>query len=229
MRNFIYGYVAYNYLTGTFSFIPEEWRPIKGYEGLYEVSNMGRVRSKQRPILMKNKKTRVQRGQPMKHFISSTGYFAVRLSNQGGCRNKLIHRLVAEAFICNPYNKPQVNHLDGDKQNPIINNLEWSTPEENMRHAYNYGLMNLPMGEGHCWHNVFGGMHPAAKSVIDTVSGHIYPSLRDAARSVGMNYSTLACKLNGSRGNDTTLMYSDQWHDAQDKTFGPNSYLFKRI
>ena len=100
----------------------EEWRTCKRYPR-YEVSNLGRVRHKG------NKPRRLQR--------DSQGYLRV-LINVGGRRNEnpCVHRLVAEAFVPNPHNKPEVNHIDGNKSNNAADNLEWSTRRENELHAY---------------------------------------------------------------------------------------------
>lgn len=107
----------------------EEWRPVKGYEGLYEVSNMGRIKS------LHYGEERV-----LKEVDDSHGYKFVNLSKQAR-KTKLVHRLVAEAFIPNPMNLPVVNHLDGDKHNNCISNLEWCTSKENTNHAIKSGLM----------------------------------------------------------------------------------------
>lgn len=107
----------------------EEWRPVKGYEGLYEVSNMGRVKSLYRG------KERI-----MSTSDDSSGYKRVKLTKQT-IKGKSVHRLVAEAFIPNPMNLPVVNHLDGDKHNNCVFNLEWCTMKENANHAIKTGLM----------------------------------------------------------------------------------------
>lgn len=107
----------------------EEWKPIKGYEGLYEVSNMGRVKS------LRYGKERI-----MSTPDDSSGYKRVKLTKQI-TKGKQVHRLVAEAFIPNPMNLPVVNHLDGDKHNNCVSNLEWCTKKENTNHAIKTGLM----------------------------------------------------------------------------------------
>lgn len=101
----------------------EFWRPIKGYEGLYEVSNFGRIKS------LKYGKERI-----LKPFNGNRNYLRVHLSKNNKPINAQIHRLVAEAFIENPKNKPFVNHIDFDQHNNKVNNLEWCTQSENCIH-----------------------------------------------------------------------------------------------
>lgn len=104
----------------------EIWESINGYEGLYDVSNLGRVRS------LKRATTRgIVLKQTMKH-----GYMHVCLSKENKPSTKSVHRLVAEAFIANPMNKPVVNHIDGDKTNNAVSNLEWATHSENELHSF---------------------------------------------------------------------------------------------
>lgn len=121
----------------------EEWRPVKGYEGLYEVSNMGRVRSLPRTVRKRGNKTSLYKGKLLKALDDLYGYKNVNLSKQTIKRKKRVHRLVAEAFIPNPMNLPVVNHLDGDKHNNCVSNLEWCSNKENTNHAIKTGLMKL--------------------------------------------------------------------------------------
>ena len=100
----------------------EEWRPIKGYEGLYEVSNTGLVRN-------------VVKGRYLKPGFDKNGYLKCVLSKGGKQRTVYIHRLVATAFIPNPDGLPQVNHRDEDKTRNVVDNLEWCTSKYNV----NYG------------------------------------------------------------------------------------------
>ena len=107
----------------------EEFRDIEGYEGLYQVSNLGRVKSfhKMNYKILKNR-------------ISTTGYFCVLLTKNTKSSRFKVHRLVAKAFISNPKNKKQVNHKNGIKTENIVHNLEWNTASENIKHAFKLGL-----------------------------------------------------------------------------------------
>lgn len=100
----------------------EIWKDIKGYEGLYQVSNTGRVK-------------RVATGRVLKGSKNAGGYITVKLSKHGVTSTKTIHRLVAETFIPKPENKPEINHIDEDKTNNKVDNLEWSTRKENINHG----------------------------------------------------------------------------------------------
>lgn len=109
----------------------EVWKDIKGYEGLYRVSNYGRVKSLKR-------NTACER--ILKPRLDKGGYLYINLSKNGICKSKKVHRLVGDCFILNLKHKPQINHIDGNKTNNYVNNLEWSTAAENARHAVDTGL-----------------------------------------------------------------------------------------
>lgn len=115
----------------------ETWKAVKGYEGLYEVSNFGNVRSVTRVIRFERRgsiATQVIEGKPLKPG-NSKGYKNVVLCNKDGKKTKGVHRLVAEAFIDNPLDKPEVNHIDENPSNNTVENLEWVTHVENSRHG----------------------------------------------------------------------------------------------
>jgi hypothetical protein len=111
----------------------EIWKDVVGYEGIYSVSNLGRVR---RELL----RTTGKPGKIMIPYIDHKGYERLQLTANGVRRKFFIHRLVATAFIPNPGNKPQVNHIDGIPLNNKLSNLEWNTASENQQHAHRIGL-----------------------------------------------------------------------------------------
>lgn len=114
----------------------EEWRNIPEYEGLYAISNLGRVKSLARIVKRKDGTRQKYETRILRHHISNKGYHQVELRKNSRSKYPLIHRLVAEVFIENPDNKPQVNHIDGNKGNNRIDNLEWVTSSENAIHAF---------------------------------------------------------------------------------------------
>lgn len=117
----------------------EKWKEIKGYEGYYEISDLGRVKSLARSWYSTSKRGNPKKcGTPekiLKPADNGTGYMIVNLSKNGKTKMKLVHRLVAEAFIENANNYPQVNHKDEDKTNNNAENLEWVTCIENLRYG----------------------------------------------------------------------------------------------
>lgn len=120
----------------------EVWRDIKGYEGLYQVSNLGRVRSLDRTIIRSNG-IKNHRKQVILKPKDKNHYYFVNLMNAGKGKTCLIHRLVAEAFIPNPENKPEVDHIDTDKTNNKVNNLRWVTKKENMNNPLTKEKMSV--------------------------------------------------------------------------------------
>lgn len=120
----------------------EIWNDIKGYEGKYKVSNLGRVKSKARKTKVGiNNVKEILRGEKiLKPLKLTKGYLGIKLYKDLVGKTIKIHRLVAEAFIPNTENKPQVNHIDGDKGNNKVNNLEWCNCKDNMEHSYEIGL-----------------------------------------------------------------------------------------
>jgi hypothetical protein len=162
----------------------ETFKPVIGYEGRYEVSNLGNVKSTVRV------KERV-----LKQVPTSVGYYQVNLSDGNKFTCYHTHRLVAKAFIQNPENKRQVNHKDGNKQNNTLSNLEWVTPSENGKHSYRLGLSNA-------WQkNQTGANTPTAKSVLQLdMQDNIIKEWEcglDAVRALGCDSSGISRCCNG--------------------------------
>lgn len=141
----------------------EEWRPVLGWEGIYEVSNRGRVRK--------------LGGQLLGTWLTQQGYVLARLSKPRELVR--VHRLVAEAFVSNPDAKPFVNHLDSNRANNHYTNLEWCTQAENLRHAALAGRM-----QRNYW---VGRRSPQAKPSDETAS-----EIRAAYRNGGVSHQYLA-------------------------------------
>lgn len=118
----------------------EIWKDVVGWEGLYEVSNMGNVRSVDRYLGHPKSPTGAFRKGKML-IPRSKKYADIHLWKNSKYVSTHVHRLVALAFIPNPENKPEVNHMDGNRLNNNVNNLEWVTKQENMEHAIRLGLM----------------------------------------------------------------------------------------
>lgn len=114
----------------------EQWLDVAGYEGFYQVSNLGRVKTVQR---YEPKRKRIIQ-EKIRTLVAVHGYLYCELWKEGKHKRYAVHRLVATAFIPNPKGKAQVNHIDGDKSNNAVTNLEWCTASENEQHAFDTQL-----------------------------------------------------------------------------------------
>jgi hypothetical protein len=115
----------------------EVWKEISGYEGYFEVSNLGNFRSKDRIIRYKTNGTRLYPGKPLKTETIVEGYQRIVLMKEAIKKRHMCHRLVAQEFVPNPNNKPYVNHINGNKADNRAENLEWVTQSENELHSHN--------------------------------------------------------------------------------------------
>lgn len=145
-----------------------EWRSVLGYEGRYEVSSCGDIRN----VRDKNY------GKVLRSWVDSWGYPSVCLYKHGKPQHKRVHRVVAEVFVY-PFVGEQVNHIDGNKSNNSVENLEWCNGSQNMSHAYKNGL------------------HKKAKPVKIVELGIVFPSIEDAARHINGKHSGIMRCIKG--------------------------------
>ena len=152
----------------------EEFKDIEGFENLYQISNLGNVKS-----------LNIRKGRILKPTKDKKGYLVVELCNTKECKRKVckVHRLVAQAFIENPQNLPQVNHIDEVKTNNAASNLEWCTNEYNI----NYGTRTERSAK------------KRSKQVLCTETNVIYPSIKEAAIQTGINDSDICRCCTGKR------------------------------
>lgn len=172
------------------SYEPLIWCPIPGYHNLYVINELGTVKSlhKRSTQAKKYGKTEVQY---IKTRISKDGYRQLRLMKDGKASTKSVHRLLAEVFIRQPQGRNVVNHIDGNKLNNQLHNLEWVSHSENMSHADKLGLSTFNR-----------------KPVFDNLRNKAYRSTTEAAIANGIPYHVLRAYLNGQRDNPTGLSYS---------------------
>ena len=150
------------------------WRAITGYEGYYEVSMTGRIRSLDRIVIDKRGGKRILRGHEMKLTRSAEGYLVVNLHKCGRSEVVGVHVIVATAFLPNPDNLPMVNHIDGVKEHNDVGNLEWATYSYNNFHALRKNLRR-PRG------------NEIAQLLEDGEIIEVYDSAADAERRTGIN------------------------------------------
>jgi hypothetical protein len=173
--------------------VEEIWKDVAGYEGLYEVSNLGNVRSVARTehVVQGNKEfDRTRNGRAMVPDVSKYGYARVSLCKNGAMKHYLVHRLVAQAFLPNPDDLPQVNHRNEDKGDNRVDNLEWCTC-----------LYNVNFGTGIQRRADTQKQGKRCKKVYQfTLDGKLvaeYPSLRGMQRATGFDYPNIREQIAG--------------------------------
>lgn len=165
----------------------EIWKDIPGYEGLYQISNYGSVKSLDRYVKHYKGGSKLIKGKNIAPKIDK-GYLRIKLCKLGEKKYYTVHRLVALTFINNPNNLPVINHIDGDKLNNHISNLEWCTISDNTQHAYDTGLCDEGKAKLSEYHK---------KPVRCTTTGKEFSSIQEAAKYYHINNSctiTKCCK-----------------------------------
>lgn len=180
------------------NFMKEEiWKDIIGYERLYQISNLGNLKSYPRNGTIKNHRL-------LMPAISRDGYFMYCLSKNNIHKSKPAHRLVAQAFIPNNESKPQVNHINGIKTDNRVENLEWVTASENTRHAYKLGLINNIKGE-----NVYN-----SKLSHDDIHAIFF------LKKLSITNKKIALMLNYSQSGIGKILKGKIWKSVTENYFG---------
>jgi hypothetical protein len=152
--------------------VHEIWLPVNGYEGIYSVSNLGRV--------MNSKTRRILKPAKLSH-----GYCNVSLRKNNKTKHFRVHRLVAMAFLPNPFSKESINHKDFNKENNSLSNLEWCTQKDNVRYSMHSGRFK-------------NGRN--AKMTLHLFTGIFFNNLREACIAYHRNYQNESKRLNGAKG-----------------------------
>lgn len=182
----------------------EIWKSVVGWEGIYEVSNFGQVRSISRLIARQDGSTQRFRQCILSPRKNSTGYLIVTLSDLSNGRRATVrvHRLVAEAFIPNPMSLPEVNHIDSDRANARVDNLEWVTPSQNRYHGYHFGSVSLPRRIGE---KTSSAKLDAGKVLEIRLLASRGVSSRQLAKKYAVNKTTILRLLSGETWSHVTL------------------------
>jgi hypothetical protein len=165
----------------------EIWKDIPGYEGRYQVSDLGNVKSLDIVLLKRDGKKVTKKGKIKAFYIDSAGYKQVHLYMNGNAKHCKIHRLVADMFIKGKKENLQVNHINGIKTDNRACNLEWVTQEENMKHAYSIGLQTP----------VNNGLSKKIAVLKNGIQIKEFPSIRELCREMNLDRRTVRRVITG--------------------------------
>ena len=157
----------------------EAWKDIEGYEGLYQVSSLGRVKGVDRYVKMNDGRTYHVKETILAAKSNNSGYLMAGLNGAEKKKSKTVHRLVAEAFVEKEQGKSEVNHINGNKLDNRAGNLEWVTRKENQQHASR--VVNM------------------GKKRVVRSDGTVFASMTEAAEATGVSVSLVSSLCNGYR------------------------------
>lgn len=187
----------------------EIWKDIPGYEGYYQASNLGLIRSIDRTIKTKYNKLVPLKGKILKQHIDACGYSYVSMYKNNKHSTLAVHRLVAMAFIPNPENKSDVNHKNCIKTCNVVNNLEWMTRSQNVKHAFDNGLGTK------YWEGKFGKHHHSSKKInqLDLNGNFIksWDGITEASRHLPVTRKGISNALTGK--SKTSAGYKWEYAD----------------
>ena len=183
--------------------VEEIWKDIPTYEGIYQASNLGKIKSLERIAIKKYRGNRVVKERIMLGTINEDGYLKVHFKNNNRNNSYFIHRLIAQTFIDNPYNKEQINHKDGNKLNNKVDNLEWVTNLENQQHAWRNRL------------KYYKGQNDIKVLQFNMDNKFIkeYKSITDAHKQCGISLGNICncCKGKRSSAGGYKWRYKNEW------------------
>lgn len=174
-----------------------QWASPPGYEGLYEISTIGQVRSCDRIVTEGSGRSRHLKAREKIHTVDSRGYHTVSLYKDGVESIKLVHRLVAETFIPNPDNLSQVDHIDGNKDKNWVSNLEWVSLSQNITHAHSEGLISTPSAQIQRMSAASAKARAVAVRCVD--DGLAFSSMQEAAEHYNIKISAVYDSVHDGR------------------------------
>lgn len=188
----------------------EIWQEIRGYEGLYKVSNLGRVKSENRVVMRGNGAPQTFSEKIIAQRDNSNGYYRVALWKDGKQEYRFVHRLVAEAFVQNVDNKPVVGHIDFDRHNNKAENLRWCTQAENLGRSREFGRIKSNISE-----EMRRKQKERASKPVRRSDGKIFKSISDAARALNVTHSAVSHALHNWQNSKACKGYAFEFVDER--------------